>query len=168
VYGGGGIRPDVIVRADTTGYSEYWSRLVRGGQILEFTQHYLDGNREKLAAKYADVERYISDFDARELLPQLADYAAGHGVERDEEGLKTSREWLASQLKALIAQRLWDTTAYFRVSHRSFDETFECATEMMSRWRALPQTTGEFVSDELVRTLAGTAVETGAEVKPVN
>lgn len=153
VYGGGGIRPDVIVRADTTGYSEYWSRLIRGGQIHEFTQHYLDGNRKRLTARYPDVESYIAGFDADALLPLLADYAAEHGVERDEQGMETSHGWLSSQLKALIAQRLWDMTAYYRVSHTALDDTFDEALRMMNKWYAMPYKSGEFVSDQLVRSL---------------
>ncbi len=149
VYGGGGIRPDIIIPADTTGSSPYWSRLVRSGSLMEFVQSYLDGNRTQLAARYRDIESYLDGFDSYSLLPGLADYAAEREIERDEKGLETSGRWLSAQIKALIAQRLWDTAGYYRVSHATFDDTFR----MMLRWYTVPYAPGEAVTDELVRSL---------------
>ncbi len=157
VYGSGGIYPDVYVASDTTGYSDYWAKIVRGGQLHEFIQTYLDGNRARLAAQYPDTESYITGFDGASLIPQLVDYAAVHGTAPDPEGLETSRRWLAAQLKALIAQRLWDTTAYYRVSHREFDEAFKKAYGMMLRWHDKPNGQIPYapVSEELIRRLSG-------------
>jgi carboxyl-terminal processing protease len=154
VYGGGGIRPDIIMPADTTGFSPYWSRLVRSGQLQEFVQSYLDSSRARISARYSDIESYLTGFDASELLPQLVEYAASRGVERDDAGLETSREWLAAQIKALVAQRLWDTEGYYRVSHATFDGTFRRAHAMMSRWRSASRAPEEPVSDDLVRILS--------------
>jgi carboxyl-terminal processing protease len=150
VYGGGGIRPDVVIPADTVGFSQYWSKLVRGGVLAEFVQTHIDTNRARLADRYPDIESYIARFDAGDLLPALVDYAASHGVERDDEGLETSRRWLSAQIKALIAQRLWDTAGYYRVSHASFDETFRRAHGMMLRWYGLSWDAGVPITEELV------------------
>ncbi len=150
VYGGGGIRPDVVMPADTTGYSNYWARLTRSGRLREFVQNHLDSNRARLEKQYPEIESYLAGFDAGTLLPALADYAAGHGVERDEEGLETSREWLSAQLKALIAQQLWNTDGYYRVSHTTFDTTFRRAYDMMCNWRTLEYAPGDPVTDDLV------------------
>jgi carboxyl-terminal processing protease len=154
VYGGGGIRPDVIISADTTAYSQYWSKLVRSGQLAEFVQTHIDANRTRLAARYPDIESYIEGFDADELLPALVDYAAAHGVEPDEKGLETSREWIAAQVKALIAQRLWDVAGYYRVSHATFDDVFRRAHAMMLDWYTLPWTNDAPISQELVSELS--------------
>lgn len=151
VYGGGGIYPDVYVASDTTGYSDYWAKLVRSGQLHEFIQHYLDANRVRIKAEYPDLEQYLERFDGAALLPLLSAYAAERGTEPDPDGLAVSSAWLSSQIKALIAQRLWDTTAYYRVSHESFDEVFKKAYEMMLRWQ--DKKAGP-VSEELVRELS--------------
>lgn len=45
VYGGGGITPDIVVEADTSGYTEYWGNLIRKGIINEFVVEYMDKNR---------------------------------------------------------------------------------------------------------------------------
>jgi carboxyl-terminal processing protease len=154
VYGGGGIRPDIIIPADTIGSSPYWSKLVHSGRLIEFVQSYLDGNRTRIAAQYGDIESYLAEFDSDALLPELADYAAERGIERDEKGLETSARWLSAQIKALVAQRLWDTAGYYRVSHATFDETFREAHAMMLRWLAVPQENGAIVTDDLVRKLS--------------
>ena len=166
VYGGGGIRPDVIVAADTTGYSAYWSKIMRGGVLHEFTQNHLDAERTRLVAEYPDIESYLHGFDAEALLPGLVDYAASHGIERDEEGLETSRKWLTTQLKALIAGRLWDTTAYYRVVNGELDAVYAKARTIMLRWfsaeteregvsgRRTHATIPSPISEELVRRLA--------------
>ncbi len=150
VYGGGGVRPDVALVADTTGYSPYWSKLMRSGQLREFVQSYLDVNLRKLSSQYRNIEKYLKEFDAAPLLPGLADYAAAHGTERDDEGLATSREWLSAQIKALIAQRLWDLPGYYRVAHYTFDNEFRSAHRMMLRWYDTPWTDGGPVTDDLV------------------
>jgi carboxyl-terminal processing protease len=149
VFGAGGIRPDVIIPADTTGFSQYWARLVRSGTIQEFVQTHIDSNRDRLKARYGDIESFVADFDATELVPALVDYAAARGVERDEAGLETSRGWILSQLKALIAQRLWDVEGYYRVSHSAFDDVFRRAHSMMLRWYTLPWSDGAPITEEL-------------------
>ncbi len=156
VYGGGGIYPDVYVASDTTGYSAYWAKLVRSGQLHEFIQTYLDTNRARLAAEYPSFDDYLDGFDGASLIPQLADFAAARGTERDEEGLATSRSWLSTQLKALIAQRLWDTTAYYRVTHGEIDEVFKEAYGMMLRWGDTTKAKMPFtpVSSELIQRLS--------------
>jgi carboxyl-terminal processing protease len=154
VYGGGGIRPDVIMPSDTTGYSSYWAALIRSGRLREFVQSHIDANRTRLTHTYPGIDAYIAGFDASTLLSPLADDAAGHGIERDEDGLKTSAEWLSSQLKALIAQQLWDSEGYYRVAHSTFDATFRRAYGMMTRWRENTGDSGLLVTDSLVSDLS--------------
>ncbi len=181
VYGGGGIRPDVVIREDTTTIrpvvtppvadsavvssgivipahtvdrTPYLTKLVRGEHIRNFVQSYLDDNRAHLAALYPDIDSYIAGFDADELLPAMVDYAAGRGVEPDEQELDTFRHRLSAQIKILIARQLWDTAGYYRVNHATLDETFRRAHAMMLRWYSTPWTAGEAVTDELVRQLS--------------
>jgi carboxyl-terminal processing protease len=154
VYGGGGIRPDLILPADTVGYSTYWAALIRSGRLREFVQNHMDGNRSRLSGAYPDIESYIADFDADTLVEPLAVFAASHGIERDAAGIATSRRWIAAQIKALIAQQLWDTEGYYRVYHATLDDTFLKAHSMMRRWRGVTWAPDAAVSDELVRSVS--------------
>ena len=38
VYGGGGIRPDILVEADTVGFSNYYGELIRRGLVADFVR----------------------------------------------------------------------------------------------------------------------------------
>lgn len=154
VYGAGGIRPDVITPADTTGYSPYWSALIRTGRLREFVQSHLDDNRAAIIRRFRDVESYVDRFDAESLIPALADYAAAGGIERDEAGIEKSKLWITAQIKALIAQQLWETEGYYRVTHTTIDDTFRRAHEMMMRWYRTDYPSGEAVTVELVRQLS--------------
>lgn len=42
VYGGGGIRPDILVEADTAGFSNYYGELIRRGIVADFVGDWLD------------------------------------------------------------------------------------------------------------------------------
>ncbi|MDR2882415.1 MAG: PDZ domain-containing protein, partial [Alistipes sp.] len=134
VYGAGGIRPDIVIPADTAGYSPYWSTLIRTGRLREFVQSHLDDHRAEITRQFRDVQSYIDRFDATTLLSALADHAAAHGTERDPEGMGRSKTWIASQIKALIAQQLWETEGYYRVTHATVDDTFQRAHRAMLRW----------------------------------
>lgn len=128
VYGGGGITPDVYVPYDTTGYSDYWSAMVRKGVLLEFTVTELDRNRITYNEKYTDFDSYSRRFNVTdEMMERLVALGEQRGVKYDEKGMERARELIATQVKALIAQRLWDTTAYYRVINAESDPDFTAA-----------------------------------------
>lgn len=56
VYGGGGIRPDILVEADTAGFSNYYGELIRRGIVADFVGDWLDGSRDSLSRRYASFE----------------------------------------------------------------------------------------------------------------
>lgn len=82
VYGGGGIMPDIFVAQDTTGYSKYYSDVVRKSLVNKFSFKYVDGRRKEFSElkTAADVESYL---DRNKVLNQFYDYAAKNGVKRD-------------------------------------------------------------------------------------
>ena len=134
VYGGGGITPDVYVPIDTTGYSDYWSQLVRKGVLLEFAVTELDGRRAEYKAKYKDFDAFARDFSLTpEMTERLAALGRSRGVEYDGKGMERSRRQIQAQVKALIAQRLWDTTAYYRVINAESDPDFAAAVAQARR-----------------------------------
>ncbi|WP_298064400.1 S41 family peptidase [uncultured Rikenella sp.] len=128
VYGGGGITPDVYVPLDTTAYSDYWSALVRRGVLLEFAVTELDSRRQEYREKYPDFDTFARDFVLTpEMTERLIALGRARGVEYDEKGMERSRRPIGAQIKALIAQRLWNTTAYYRVINAENDPDFAAA-----------------------------------------
>lgn len=82
VYGGGGIRPDVRVEADTVGQTGYWLALMRHGVVNELVLRYLDRERPQLTARYPDFERFDAGFAVSPaMMSELAEMAAAQGIE---------------------------------------------------------------------------------------
>ena len=61
VYGGGGIMPDYFIGIDTSGYSDYFRKLIAKGLIYKFSFNYTDKNREKLKQfkDYKSLNRFL-------------------------------------------------------------------------------------------------------------
>ncbi len=135
VLGGGGIRPDILVEADTTGYSDYYAELVRRGIVAEFVNDWLDRARNSLSQSYPTFESFDAGFEiSDELLDRLATLADERGVKRDDKGLDISRDLLQIQLKALAAQRLFGTEGYYRVVNPRLSPSYRRAVELLENW----------------------------------
>lgn len=146
VYGGGGIYPDFYIPIDTTGYSPYWAKLVRKGVIMEFVNEYMDVNRTLLETQYPTFAKFETQYNVS---PQMLDQLVALGIKRDVPadavGLDVSKQRLELQLKALIAQRLWGMTEYFRVINQDDDGTIQKALEVLAKWN---ETTKGIVSPQ--------------------
>lgn len=140
VYGGGGIRPDVIV-SDTLAISDYAVKLYSQGVMRDFVVAYLDRHRECLTALYPTFEQFDADFALQDAdFGELAAMASARGVEYDEAGLQQSREFIGNRLSAMIAQGVFSTTEFYRWLNPREDDAYRRALEMFADWResALP------------------------------
>ena len=81
VYGGGGIMPDIFVPQDTTGYSEYYSEVVRKSLVNKFAFRFVDSHRSEISAlkSASEIEAYL---DRNNVLGQFYDFATRNGVKR--------------------------------------------------------------------------------------
>lgn len=120
VYGGGGIMPDITTPIDTSDYTDYWAEMSRRGVLAEYVVNHLDTHRAELQAQYATDDAFVAQFEVSDaMIEALAQFAEAKGIARRDEQMAISRESIAEVVKALIAQRLWNTTAYFKVINRS-------------------------------------------------
>ncbi len=134
VYGGGGIAPDITVETDTLPYTDYWSGLIRQGILIEYVISYMDQHRTELERRYPDIETYLSSFQPDEqMLTELQEAAAHKEIKASAEDLERSRSLILTQLKALIAQKLWGMNEYFMVNNQQ-DETIQKAREVLKDW----------------------------------
>lgn len=119
VYGGGGIMPDIFVPLDTTEYTDYYRKLVAKGVINQFALRYVDTNRADLKAAYPDVPTFVGQFTADDgMLDSLVAAGKEEGIEFNEEQFATSKELLRDIVKALIANDIFNNSAYFQVINR--------------------------------------------------
>ena len=135
VYGGGGIRPDVLVGADTAGFSAYYANLIRRGVVNEYVISYMDRERAALEKAYPTFEAFDKGFEAGDaMLEGLTGLGGQRGVAFDEGGFAASAPLMRIQLKALVAQRLFDTAAFYRVMNPAQNEAYRRAVEILADW----------------------------------
>lgn len=115
VYGGGGIMPDVFVPLDTTGISNYFTRLRSMGLIYRFAFDYTDKYRQKMEmlTNSDEIEEYL-DTKTR-YFQEFLSYAESKGVKRVPDEIKVSEDIIKTQIKAFIARNLIDNEGYYPI-----------------------------------------------------
>lgn len=135
VLGGGGIYPDIYIPLDTTKNYSYWNRLVRAGVINQYMNTYLEKERTALQRRYPTFENFAEGFGITpQMIEGIAEMGREQGVEYDSEAASESMADMNIHIKALIAQKLWDTTEYFRIVNSAGDEEFQKALEVIHDW----------------------------------
>lgn len=129
VYGGGGIMPDVFVAQDTTGYSNYYSNVVRKSLINKFSFKYVDGKRSEFSKfkAYSEMEEYL---DADNVLTKFYDYAAKNGVKRDRSLTTPARKQMRTALYGNIIYDALDMQDYISFINLT-DPTVSKAIEVL-------------------------------------
>ena len=131
VYGGGGIIPDVFIPWDSTPISDYYLDLRRKNVVNTFVGDYVDKNRKKLKDDYPEFTGFDKNFQIDDAF--MADffiYAEKEGVKKDEKGYAASEKLIKSQLKGVIAQKLWDMTELYTIINH-YDEEVLKAIEVV-------------------------------------
>jgi len=137
VRGGGGIMPDLFVPLDTTEFSTFFSDLRRQNAFNDFLLSYVDNNRSDLKKNYPTLEDFKTKFVVTDKF--MNDFLANAEklkVKKDSVGLKLSYELIKLNIKAVIAQNIWNVEGAIEVyNDRNFalkkaiealnDNTFE-------------------------------------------
>jgi carboxyl-terminal processing protease len=134
VYGGGGIMPDVFVPYDTTGFNQYFVRVVGGGLLSEYSYDYIDKHRKELQVK--DMDAFLKRWDklGAEAFDGLVDFCREKGLEPGEGELAECEPILRTRLKALLARSALGTTGYWQVINQEEDPAFQQALEVIRNW----------------------------------
>lgn len=129
VYGGGGIMPDVFIPLDTTNITDYFLDLRRKNVINLFTSDYVDANRPVLQKSYPDFKTFDKKFTVDDnFMKDFLDAADKAGVKKDEKGYTAAEKLIKNQLKAVIAQKLWDLNAFYGVINQFDDEALKAVS----------------------------------------
>ncbi len=128
VYGGGGIMPDYFVPMDTTGYSDYYSKIAGKMLIYSFAFDYSDKNRSKLK-QMKTAQEFVDYLTKQNILDQFVKYAEKQGIKKDLSGLKISGNIIETQIIAYIARNIIGEEGFYPVIRR-IDETLDKAIEI--------------------------------------
>lgn len=131
VYGGGGIMPDVFIPWDSTIISDYYLDLRRKNVINQYIGEYVDKNRQKLQSTYPDFKTFDKELILDEAyMKPFFEKAESLGVKFDEKGYQASEKLIKSQIKGLIAEKLWDLSSFYQVANQ-VDEEVQKAVEVV-------------------------------------
>ncbi|HET8685039.1 MAG TPA: hypothetical protein VFM18_00070, partial [Methanosarcina sp.] len=114
VHGGGGIMPDFFVPADTSGYSDYYSKITQKGLVYQFALDYADSKRKEFASfkTSADFENYFRKVDVLNL---FVAFAEKKGIAPKASDLKLSSKIIENQVKAYIARNIIGEKGFYPI-----------------------------------------------------
>jgi carboxyl-terminal processing protease len=116
VYGAGGIMPDVFIPLDTSAITDYFLDLRRKNVINLFVSDYVDDKRATLQKNFPDFRTFDKKFIVDDqFMKDFFEAAEKAGVKKDEKGYLAAERLIKNQLKALIAQKLWDLNTFYEV-----------------------------------------------------
>ena len=127
VHGGGGIMPDYFVPADTSGYSDYYSKVTQKGLVYQFALDYADSNRKELSLfkTSADFESHFSKINVLNL---FVAFAEKKGVKTNTTDLRTSSKIIDNQVKAYITRNIIGEKGFYPII-QNIDKTLLEAIE---------------------------------------
>ncbi len=132
VYGGGGIMPDVFIPWDSTPFTDYYMDLRRKNVINGYISDMVDKTRMELKKQYPDFETFNNTFPLDDaFMKGFFDHAEKEGVKMNEEQFKLSEKLIKSQLKSLIAQKLWDMNEMYVIIN-DYDNEVQKAVDVIS------------------------------------
>lgn len=113
VYGGGGIKPDVVVEYESYSKSQKLTQQLHQYRIfLEAAAEY--ANQKSNIPK--DFQKFLSDFNiSGDLLRKVKSIAKKKEIEIDEEEFNNDLTYIKTRLKAELARTLWDNSKYYQV-----------------------------------------------------
>lgn len=111
VFGGGGITPDIFVPGDTTGFSQYYSTVVRKNLINRFSFKLVDENRQAVSSA-GSVDGLVSWLDNRNVLEEFYRYAQQNGVNRDNSLSAAARKQMRTAVYSNIIYDAMDMQEY--------------------------------------------------------
>jgi carboxyl-terminal processing protease len=139
VYGGGGIMPDVFVPLDTAYNTKYLNKLVNANIIREYAFNYY--TRNKATLEKLKFDEYKNTFVINEqMMKEIINNGTAAGVQFNEAEFNRSRDFIRTQVKALIARSVWKSGSgstglnneYYQIMS-SNDEVYKQATSLFDR-----------------------------------
>lgn len=129
VYGGGGIMPDIFIPLDTTGYSDYLSKVTNLGLLYEFSFEYADKNRETLSmlTEPAMFQAFVQN---KKIINTFIKFAEKAGIEPNEIQIEHSKAVLENRLAAYIARNILDDKGFYPI-FLQIDKAFLKAIEVL-------------------------------------
>lgn len=114
VYGGGGITPDYIVKADRL--TEYTVQLRSRLVFLEFANKYLEHHGTEMKSKFRTARQFVSEFAiTKEMMDEVLEIAKAKKVEFKQDQFNKDERYVKAFAKAFIGRNLFGNEGSSRV-----------------------------------------------------
>ncbi len=133
VYNGGGIMPDIFVPMDTSGVTEYFKAILRGGYVNSFTLTYANDNRDDILKKYPTFTDFKKEFNCdQKFMDVFFEYVKKEDSTLifNKEEYKTSENLIKLRLKSILAQDIWGYNEFYEIYNAS-NEALTKAIEVL-------------------------------------
>jgi len=118
VFGGGGISPDYFIPLDTTGRSNWLYEILAENMINIFVFDYIDGHKKELN-KYKSASEFDDKFKINEqVFKNFIEITKDKGIKGSTFEIETSKDWINTHLKALIARQEWSDEGFYRAINK--------------------------------------------------
>jgi carboxyl-terminal processing protease len=138
VYGGGGIMPDIFVALDTSFNSKYLTQIVNANVIREYAFKYYTTHKSSFEKQ--KFEDYNATFRVSDqMLKEVVNMATNSGVTFNEAEFNRSKEFVRTQIKALIARSAWKSGSVNRLNNEYYqvmaatDEIYQQAVKLFDK-----------------------------------
>jgi carboxyl-terminal processing protease len=115
VYGGGGITPDYIVKAENL--TDYSASLLRNNLFYLWVVKYIDAHGPAIKAKYGnDMNGFKKSFNLSEKdVNSFLEFAKEKKIEFKKDQYDKDKEYIVARLKAQIARNFWKNEGWYSV-----------------------------------------------------
>lgn len=115
VYGGGGITPDYITKAESL--TDYSASLLRGNVFYLWVVNYINAHGKDIKAKYGnDMNSFKNSFKLSEKdVESFLDFAKEKKVEFKKDQYEKDKSYIVARLKAQIARNYWKNEGWYSV-----------------------------------------------------
>jgi carboxyl-terminal processing protease len=129
VYGGGGITPDYIIKAEKL--TDLSVQILGKGVFQEYSFNYMDRDGKALREKYkTDLKRFREEFTVTpEMKAEFEALAVKKGVTMNAEQLAKDLQYIETRIKAQIARAMWGNEGWYSVM-RAEDNQFQKAVTL--------------------------------------
>ncbi len=132
VYGGGGITPDIVIKESRDSIAIQYIELIRKSIVNEFVVSYLDKNRAQLDRDYPTFEVYNRNFEVDStMINSLIERGKAKGVSFDKFDSQSFDDIAKVNLKALFAQKLFNTSEFYQVVNENDKYLFPPLMEVL-------------------------------------
>ncbi len=113
VYGGGGIRPDIIIPYDSYSRSpKLMNKMFEKRVFFEFAKMYATQN----AKIKTNLKKFQENFQLTDaVMMEFKQYCVAQGINFTEEQFNKDRDYMAARIKSEIARHFWEKDGFYYV-----------------------------------------------------